>query len=407
MAFKPFRVEIPDAQLLDLAERLAKARVPPSVTNDTETSKFGIPHGKLLSLLDHWKNKFDWRAQEALINSLPMFTADIDGSTIHFVHLRSSRPDARPLILIHGWPGSFHEFHKVARQLADPSDPKQPAFHIVIPSIPGFAFSSAVPHVAKFTPDFVASVFVKLMGVVGYTRFFAQGGDWGSFIVKSMAIHHPGNCVAIHLNLAYVPVPQASSYLPKKLLLAVRPELVLTKEEIAGLVFSRNWAQNETGYMKIQGSKPFTLGVGLNDSPLGLLSWIGEKLTWAATEMDVDDLLTNISIYWFTQSITSSFRLYKDTFGQDLAKHAFISVPTAVAIFQDIFQPPEEWVRYACNLQQYTRMPRGEEVLFLGLSRVLIFSLKGGHFAALEEPELLVADMRLFFGKQLEIVSKI
>ncbi|KAJ3377264.1 hypothetical protein HDU84_008842 [Entophlyctis sp. JEL0112] len=374
----PFRVAVPDDAVADLLHRIENARVPESIDGDAATSKNGISQNTLRALLDRWTTGFDWSAQQTLLNTLPMFTTDVDDTSIHFVHLTSHRADARPIILVHGWPGSFFEFHKIVAQLANPSDPTHPAFHVVVPSIPGFGFSpSPGGRIEKLSVDWIADIFVNLMRNLGYSRFFAQAGDWGSMITKKMAIRHPKSCVAIHLNLAIAPLPTSISYLPQRVLLSINPSLVLTAVEMAGVEKTLKWAKHETAYFKIQGTKPYSLGVGLNDSPVGLLAWIGEKMHWEG--MDPDELLTNVCIYWFTQTITSSFRIYRDNL-HDSMDATFVPVPTAVAIFDDIYQPPQQWMRYVCNLKRFTRMERG------------------GHFAALEVPDLLLSDMRKYFG---------
>ncbi|KAJ3138190.1 hypothetical protein HK100_012871 [Physocladia obscura] len=307
-----------------------------------------------------------------------MFTTPIHNINIHFVHFKSSRADARPLLLVHGWPGSFFEFHKVAFPLANPLNLSDPAFHVIIPSIPGYGFSaSAAKQLEKLSVNAIGAIFVQLMGRLAYEKFFAQAGDWGSIITKIMAINYPKNCVAIHLNLAVAPLPSSIWYLPKKILFGIRPSFVLTSEEIDNLAATLHFQKYETAYFKIQGSKPFTLGVGLNDSPVGLLAWIAEKMCWGT--VDKTDIITNVCIYWFTQSITSSFRIYKDNYTKS-TNASYVPVPTAIALFKDISRPPAEWMQYVCNLHRFTKMP------------------SGGHFAALEEPTLLIEDVRAFFG---------
>ncbi|TPX75411.1 hypothetical protein CcCBS67573_g03337 [Chytriomyces confervae] len=383
----PFKVDIPQEKVDDLKRRLANARMPDPLTQDRDTREFGVSHAELTKLAKYWATDFDWRKQEQLLNRLPMFTATVQGHSMHFIHAVSPHARARPLILTHGWPGSFFEFQKIVEPLRNPEDSSMPAFHVIAPSIPGFGFSPNPTSVKLLTVQFVAKLFVELMAGLGYDK----GGDWGSMITRAMAINHPKHCIAIHLNLAMAPLPDAWSYFPQRMLYKLNPLWILTPQELEGERFSNYFWTYETGYYKIQGTKPYTIGVGLNDSPIGLLAWIAEKFRFDGREPDPEELLTNISIYWFTQSITSSFRLYKDNYNEfKYSKKQFISVPTGVAVFKDISQPPEAWLKYYYNLQQFTRMP------------------SGGHFAALDAPNLLLADIRKFFSRQnIRVAAKL
>ncbi|KAI9338077.1 epocide hydrolase domain-containing protein [Zopfochytrium polystomum] len=407
-AARPFAVAVPDAALDDLRERLAAARVPdplvaPVAVDErgnrmrTKPHLQGIPHETLVALVDRWR-ALDWRAQEAKLNALPHFSATVrDGLDLHFLHRRSKRPDAVPILLLHGWPGSFYEFHKVVDDLADPpGDEHAPAFHVVVPSLPGFAFS-AKPTRRGFKASDMAAAFADLMtDVLGYPRFLVQGGDWGSAVARRIAVEHPGRCFAVHLNLAYAsPPPLRPATLRHRLLLAVAPRRALSGDERAALRAARAADREESGYYHIQRTKPYTLGVALNDSPVGLLAWIADKM-WPALrfrELSVgfwffylmDDMLTIVSIYWFTESIASSFRLYKEDagLGSNAAAlpvfNAYIKQPVAVAVFpREISRPPELWLRENQNLVRYTKMK------------------EGGHFPALEVPRLLVEDLRAF-----------
>ncbi|KAJ3103063.1 hypothetical protein HDU97_010419 [Phlyctochytrium planicorne] len=397
----PFKIHIPDEAIEELRARLEKGKVPDELAENSRWSQ-GIDRDYLLSLIEYWKNGFDWRKQEELLNRMPQFTVDIDGKSIHFCHLRSSRPDAKPLLLSHGWPGSFFEFHKVLEPLTNPP-PGSPAFHVVAPSLPGYGFSYK-PTNKGFGLNEIAEIFVKLMDILGYPTFYAQGGDWGSGVTRVLALNHPKNVlgnfgynqngtlkvVAIHLNLAFAPIPSSLFYIPKRVLLNIYPWAVLAKEDVDSLLKTLAWAKNEAGYYRIQGTKPYSLAVGLTDSPIGLLAWIGEKMrVWTTDSADpsaggisADEVLTNVSIYWFTETIGSSFRLYKEEKNLVEFYKQRVNQPTGVAIFpMEISKPPKEWLGYNHNLLQYTKMPRG------------------GHFAALEEPELLMADVRDFFQK--------
>ncbi|KAI9336202.1 epocide hydrolase domain-containing protein [Zopfochytrium polystomum] len=399
---QPFKVHIPDGAVDDLKARLRSARVPDSVSDEVDTSgrggsssrplsthtfgggpgfEQGIPRKDLLMLLDRWTNHYDWRHHEERINKMPQFTVDIQGLTIHFVHRPSPRPDAIPLIAAHGWPGSFYEFHKVIDTLAEPSDPSLPAFHVVVPSVPGYAFSSKCTK-PKFNLKDISSIFAELMTILGYKTFIAQGGDWGSGIARTLALMYPERCKAYHLNMAFSPVPPLSlSYLPKIPLLALNYDLVLSKEDANSLRDLEKWAAEEMGYYRIQGTKPYTLGVGLNDSPAGLLAWLGEKM-WASfnkKEAFIDDILTIVSIFWFTETIATSFRLYKEETPLNLVHLTHVKQPAGIAIFpRELSRPAKEWLQYNHNLVRYTKMK------------------DGGHFAALEVPDLLVDDLRSF-----------
>ncbi|KAJ3117047.1 hypothetical protein HDU96_008091 [Phlyctochytrium bullatum] len=418
----PFRIAVPDADVEELRSRLQRSRIPDALVDDAGWSNgedlrrwklirsplAGIDRTYLEELLTYWTDKvgycvcgkrcmadglqkFDWRAAEAKLNELPQFTATIEAHRLHFLHLRSPHPHAKPLLLLHGWPGSFYEFHKIAGPLANPTDPGLPAFHVVCPSLPGYGFSAQNRN-KGFGIAETARVLVKLMVGLGYERFYAQGGDWGSFISRAIALLYPTECLAIHLNMAFAPMPSALSYLPKRMLLNILPWAVLSSTEVADLLNGFAWLKEESGYFRIQGTKPYTLAAGLNDSPAGLLAWIAEKMySWtvgpsgpekAEMKITFEEILTNVSIYWFTGTIGSSFRYYKeDSQTSDLYK-VKVQQPTGIAIFpREIFNPPKDWLTYAYNLMHYTRMPRG------------------GHFAALEEPELLVEDLRAFFAK--------
>ncbi|KAJ3103062.1 hypothetical protein HDU97_010418 [Phlyctochytrium planicorne] len=251
---QPFKIRIPDEAIEDLKARLQNGRVPDELSENGQWSQGlangshdatililvpGIDRDYLLSLIEYWKNGFDWRKQEELLNRIPQFTVDIDGKSIHFCHLRSSRSDAKPLLLSHGWPGSFFEFHKVLEPLTNPP-PGSPAFHVVAPSLPGYGFSYK-PTNADFGLKEIADLFVKLMDTLGYPTFYAQG--------------------AIHLNFAIAPVPSSLFYLPKRILLNVYPWAVLSKEDLAALQKTLAWFKNEAGYFMIQSTKPYSLAV--------------------------------------------------------------------------------------------------------------------------------------------------
>lgn len=331
-------------------------------------------------LVEYWQERYDWRAHEAALNQLPQFVAPVEGLDIHFVHARGVGPKPLPLLISHGWPGSFAELAAVIGPLSDPAalggDPAD-AFDVIVPSLPGYGFSQASSE-AGMTPQRIGDLFTNLMTeTLGYNRFVAQGGDWGSVITAGMARRHPEQVSAIHLNM-----------------LGVRPNTgpgtpPLTEEEQAHLKSGETWRAEEVGYQQIQGTRPQSLAYGLTDSPVGLAAWIIEKFrAWGDCHGDLessfskDELLTNIMIYWVSGCIGSSIQLYYESFHNHmrLEPNERIEVPTGFASFPgEPFRPLRSWAERALNIQHWTEMPRG------------------GHFAAMEEPELYVEDVRAFF----------
>jgi microsomal epoxide hydrolase len=377
-AIEPFEIAVPEADLDDLRARLARTRFPEPIP---ETGwDYGTEPGYLRGLCEYWREKYDWRAWEARLNRFPQFKTRIEGVDLHFLHVRSRHENAFPLIITHGWPGSIFEFYKIIGPLADPEahgGDAADAFHVVCPSIPGYGFSSAPPS-PGWDCKKMAEVNVALMERLGYPHYGAQGGDWGAIISTYTGFADPAHCAGVHLNMAVARPPKDSD-----------PRAGLSEAELEGVKGFGDFKRNETGYQAIQGTKPQTLGYGLNDSPAGLAAWIVEKFrTWGDTDGDVesqftrDELLTNITIYWVTQSITSSARLYCEsmrsgTFGTAATK---LEVPTGVALFpREIYHPPRAWVERCYNVVRWTEMAAG------------------GHFAALEEPALLVDDVRGMF----------
>ena len=379
MAAEPFTINIPDSLLDDLKARLERTRWPDELPG-TEWD-YGTNMTYLKELVEYWKTSFDWRGQEKLINSFSHFKADVDGLGIHFIHEKGKGANPIPLIITHGWPGTFFEMHKVIPLLADPAghggDPAD-AFDVVAPSMPGYGFSDAATERGMDVLR-VGDVMAKLMtGVLGYQRFGAQGGDWGASVTAKLGYSYPENVIGIHSTSVVRPTPYMG------------PGSVPLTEAEEGLLKQReDWLAAEGGYSHIQGTKPQTLAYGLNDSPAGLAGWIVEKYrTWSDCGGDVesrftkDELLTTITIYWVTQTINSSTRLYYETLRKpwDLDQGDGIKVPTAVAVFPaEISRPPREWAERSYNVRQWTVMP------------------SGGHFAALEEPHRLVDDVRDFF----------
>jgi pimeloyl-ACP methyl ester carboxylesterase len=361
----PFRVAVPDEALDDLHRRLGAARWPAVLPAS------GWAHGAALDyvqdLAGYWRKSFDWRAQELALNALPQFTTTIDGQVIHFLHIRSSHADALPLLLVHGWPGSFVEFLDVIDPLTDPAE--GPAFHLVIPSIPGFAFSSPVAD-AGWTTQRIAQAFVTLMGELGYDRFGAQGGDWGARIAPDVGRAAPEQVVGVHVNAA------TSGFLPT----GPVDEHSLTDAERDRLARLRRFRTSGSAYFQLQATRPQTLAYGLADSPVGLLAWIGEKFhDWShdPERIDRDRLLTNVALHWLTNTANSAARIYFEH-ARAAGGLSYSDVPTGVAVFADDLALRASAEQHN-NIVHWTELDRG------------------GHFAALEEPELLVDDIRTFF----------
>jgi len=379
MDLTPFQIRVPETVLQDLRERLARTRFPDAVAGSVWG--YGAELDYLRDLAAYWRDGFDWREQERALNALHHFRASIDGLAIHFVHEAGRGPRPLPLVLTHGWPGSFAELLKLAPLLTDPAShggSPEDAFDLVIPSIPGFGFSErpARPGVSNRS---VALLWHALMRGLGYSRYGAQGGDWGAGISTWLALLHPASLAGIHLN--YIP----GSY---------RPDLgsgtaPLAPEEAAFLEQKAQWYEEEGGYAHAQGTRPQTLAYGLNDSPVGLLAWIVEKLrAWSdcggqlERRFGRDEVLTHVTLYWVTETIGSSMRLYRESRHTplQLGPGERVRVPCGIAHFPlEAPHPPRAWVERAYDVRRWTEMPRG------------------GHFAAMEEPELLAEDIRAFF----------
>ena len=378
---QPFRIDIPQAAIDDLVRRLETTRWP-AASPVADWSR-GTPRGYLQELADYWRSRFDWRAQETRLNRFPQFTTTIDGQTIHFLHVRSPHADARPLLITHGWPSSFVEYLRVLPLLTDPAAHgiEGPGFDVVIPSLPGYGFSRRPPRTGVNYRS-TAALWRQLMRALGYQRYGAGGGDFGAGVASYIALDEPERVIGLHLtNLELAPYRGPGS----------RP---LSEAERAYLAENQRWADVERGYSSIQSTKPQTVGYGLNDSPAGLAAWILEKWrSWTDSKGDVETrfsrefLLTLLTIYWATQTITPSMRDYLDNrfhnppIGPGERAHA----PTALAVFDRMRAyegtPPREWAeRLFPDLRRYTVMPRG------------------GHFAAAEEPELVAQDIHAFFG---------
>jgi pimeloyl-ACP methyl ester carboxylesterase len=379
MRVEPFSIAVPEAAVTDLKERLARARWPDQVENISWDQ--GTDRTYLQKLVDYWQSGFDWRVQEAALNKLPQFRATINGQHIHFVHARAKPGRGFPLIITHGWPGSFAEMIKILPMLTDPQahgGDAEDAFDVIVPSLPGYGFSSAAQNVGMDTFA-IASLWAELMSGLGYDHFAAQGGDWGASVATCLGFMFPERVIGVHLNR----IP--GSFLPP-----YNPTgKDLTDEERKFLAAHSNWFDTEGAYGRIQATKPQSLAYALNDSPVGLAAWIIEKFrAWSDCDRDVeriftkDELLANISIYWFTQTIGSSIRLYWENRRRPLrfGPGERVQVPCAIAVFpKEIVMPPRSWVERVYNVQRWTSMP------------------KGGHFAALEQPVLLAQDIRIFF----------
>ncbi|HEY7135776.1 MAG TPA: alpha/beta fold hydrolase [Acidimicrobiia bacterium] len=378
LRIEPFTIDVPDAVLTDLHERLARTRFPEQIPD--AGWDYGTELGYLRELVGYWRDNYDWRKQEARLNELDNFTTEIDGQRIHFIHARSPESDAMPLVISHGWPGSVVEFLDIIEPLTNPrahGGKAEDAFHVVCPSLPGYAFSGPT-HERGWDPQRVAQTFATLMAGLGYERYAAQGGDWGSMISTQIGLVDPDHVAGIHLNMLIALPPEGEDF------------STLTPSELAGLTDAANYMENDSGYAKIQGTKPQTIGYLLDDSPAGLAAWIVEKFrTWSDCDGDVerrftkDRMLTNIMLYWVTATGHSAGRLYYEATkaGRFGPQGARVEVPTGAAVFpREIVRPPRRWAERSYNITHWTDMP------------------SGGHFAAMEEPTLLVDDVRAFFS---------
>jgi len=371
----PFTVAVPDAVLDDLHERLARTRFPEAIPG--ADWDYGTDLAYERDLVAYWRDVYDWRAHEARLNELDHFTTTVDGARVHFVHQRSPEPDALPLIITHGWPGSIVEFLDVIGPLTDPrahgGDPAD-AFHVVAPSIPGYAFSGPTAD-RGWSPERVARAWATLMAGLGYDRYGAQGGDWGAMITTRLGQVDPGHLAGIHLNMVVAGAPADG---PGD----------LTPTELQGLADMASYFELDSGYMQIQATKPQTIGYALEDSPAGLAAWIVEKFrSWSDCRGDVesaftrDQLLTNVMCYWCTGTAHSSARLYyENRVAGGFVAEGRVEVPTGAAIYpREIVRPPRHWAEQSFNITHWVEQPRG------------------GHFAAMEQPELFVDDVRAFF----------
>ena len=378
---RPFRIDIPEADLDDLRDRLARTRWPDELPGAGWT--YGVPLGYLKELATYWRTAYDWRRQEVGLNRFPQFTTTIDGANVHFLHVRSPEPDALPLIMTHGWPGSIVEFLDVIGPLADPrahgGDPGD-AFHLVIPSLPGYGLSGPTRE-AGWTTDRIAKAWAELMARLGYQRFGAQGGDWGAFVSPELGRIDPDHVVGVHVNAA------TAGFIPFG---PVDPEELasFTEAEKTRLERLNRFLSDMSGYFQIQATRPQTLAYGLTDSPAGQLAWIVEKFkewTDSAAKLpedavDRDHLLTNVMLYWLTGTAGSSARTYYDNMHAGSWGKPPSATPTGVAVFaEDV--AIRRYAEQGNNIVQWSEFDRG------------------GHFAAMEAPDLLVGDVRAFFRR--------
>ena len=382
MNIEKFSVSITDEVLTDLMDRLKKTRWAEDFANDDW--RYGTNGKYLKELVDYWRDKYDWRQHERAINAWPQFKTVIDDVPIHFIHVRGKGPNPKPLILTHGWPWTFWDFHKMIGPLTDPAahgGDAADSFDVVIPSLPGYGFSTPLRKPGQnytTTPD----LWVKLMEGLGYPRFAAHGGDWGAFITAQLGHKYAERMIGVHFTIA-VPLDMFSG--------GVVPPEDFSPDEAHLIQKNAEFFQHEAGYFSLQATKPQTPAFALNDSPVGLCAWILEKRrSWSDCGGDVetrfskDDLLTTVMIYWLTQSYGTSARFYYEA-GHNPWKPSHnrtpvVEAPTAITVFRgELIQQPRRWAERYYNLKRWTP-----------------FS-SGGHFAAMEEPVALTGDIRAFF----------
>ncbi len=375
MTIRPFSIAASDAELEDLATRLERTRLPEAETPDDWSQ--GIPLAYVSEIIEYWRTEYNWRERETRINAFDQFLTDVDDLGIHFVHVRSKVPDAAPLIMTHGWPGSIVEFLKVIGPLTDPEahgGEAADAFHLVCPSLPGYGYSNK-PTRPGTGVERIADLWGKLMRQLGYDRYFAQGGDWGAIVTTHIGARDPEGCMGIHVNMPIVDFSKfdlSKEPSPREL------------EALAGLKHYQDW---DSGYSKQQSTRPQTLGYGLVDSPAGQAAWILEKF-WSWMDCDGhpenvltrDELLDNVMMYWLPAAGASSAKLYWESFG---ASGTQVEVPMGASIFpKEVFRITEEWA--ATN---YKNIVYWNELD------------KGGHFAAFEQPASFVDEVRAAFQR--------
>lgn len=376
-SIEPFRIAVTDAEIDDLKLRLREARWPDQLPDSGWD--YGADYEYLKPLARSWADEYDWRAHEAELNRFPGFLTEIQGQRIHFLHVRSPHEGALPLVLTHGWPGSISEFMRCIDPLVDPvahGGDAADAFHVVVPSLPGYGWSGPTSE-PGWNVRRTASAWAELMARLGYDRYGAQGGDWGSFVTRHLADLDPDHVCGVHVNMMSATPPGEDDDMAD-----------LTPREQAQFARTQDYMTTGSGYVAIQSTRPQTLAYGLNDSPIGLLSWIIEKF-WAWADHDGhpedavprDELLTNVSIYWFTQTAGSSARMYYESITSGAVSPPDVTkVPLGVAWYPDeILMARRRWIEARNNLVHWFEADRG------------------GHFAAMEEPETFVQDVRTFF----------
>lgn len=382
-AIRPFRSSVPEAAIVDLRRRIAATRWPDRETVADRSQ--GVRLAALQDLLRHWATRYDWRRAEAKLNALPQFMTRIDGLDIHFIHVRSRHPNALPVIVTHGWPGSVLEQIKLIGPLTDPTahgGRAEDAFDVVIPSMPGYGFSGR-PTDTGWNPDRIGRAWTELMRRLGHARYVAQGGDWGSPVSNAMALRAPAGLLGIHVNLPATVPPEVAA----ALMGGGTAPAGLSEKERAAFEALDTFFRKYRGYAAMMGTRPQTIGYGLMDSPAGLAAWIydyndGEPERLIAR----DDVLDNITLYWLTNTAASAARLYWETSGQSVILAAAqmtaeVTLPVAITVFPgEVYRAPETWARRAYrNLIHFHEVDRG------------------GHFAAWEQPELLASELRTAF----------
>ena len=375
---REFRIDIPEGEIIDLKNRLASTRWPDAETPDDWSQ--GLPLEYHQEFCKYWETEYDWYKTQEKLNKFPQFKSRFDGIDIHFVHVRSKENNARPLIITHGWPGSIVEFQKVIAPLTDPvghGGKPEDAFHVVCPSLPGFGFSDK-PTGTGWGVIKIAEVWNQLMLRLGYDRYFAQGGDWGSAVTTTIGLQNLGNCKGLHVNMPSSPPTKEALKNPDD----------KDKKALAAGQFYQQW---DSGYSKQQATRPQTLGYGLSDSPSGQAGWVLEKFyAWTDCNghpenvISRDELLDNIMLYWLPNNGASSARLYWESFAKSFGNEGAngVQLPTGCSIFpKEIVATPRPWAeqRYK-NIQYWNELD------------------KGGHFAAFEQPELFVEEMRRCFS---------
>ncbi|GAA4770206.1 epoxide hydrolase family protein [Novosphingobium ginsenosidimutans] len=371
-AIRPFTLEVPQSELDDLKARIDMARWPEKEPVDDWSQ--GTPLAVLQDLVAYWRNDYDWRRCEARLNALGQFMTEIDGLDIHFLHVRSPRADAMPVVMTHGWPGSVIEFMGVIDKLTNPDDPTAPAFHLVLPSLPGYGFSGK-PTRTGWGVEKIGRAWGELMARLGYEKWFAQGGDWGSIVTTAIGVQQVPGCIGIHLNMPIARPTEEDLANP-------------SPAELKALGALKHYQDWDSGYSKQQSTRPQTVGYGLVDSPIGQAGWILEKI-WAWTDnqgspwdaLSRDQVLDNIMLYWLPRNGASSARLYWESFGSFAAQE--IAIPVAVSAFpREVLPTPRKWAeRNYRNLLHWGEVERG------------------GHFAAWEQPDAFVRELCLAFGQ--------